>query len=100
MCIYRGEGVAATGLGWGPGKRNRSPSRATLCLGDKSRWKQQLCVHVGSATDKWDEEPYLGQCVETAAGLVPRWMVINVFRKVFSESMWPWGPTRAHQHGL
>ena len=78
---------------WGGGlERGTGVQAEPLRLGDKSRWKQQLCVHVGSAADKWAEEPCLGQCVETVARLAPRWMEITVFCRVFSESTWPWHP--------
>lgn len=60
-------------------------------LGDGSSRKQQSCGHVGSAADRWPQEPCLGQCVEAAARLVPRLAVMSVFHRVFSESTWPWG---------
>lgn len=64
---------------------------ATVRLGDRSSWKQQSCGHVGSAADRWPQEPCSGQCVEAAAGLAPRLAVMSVFHRVFSESTWPWG---------
>ena len=64
---------------------------ATVRLGDRSSRKQRSCGPVGSAADKRDEEPCLGQCVEAVAGLVPRLAVTSVSHRVFSESTWPWG---------